>query len=106
MKSIANLVKPAAAAVALSAGLAVQPAEAIQCRGPDQLVGGNWLSTPYCQDNYIAHVARTSYGIPVSNRAIRQNPSKKAEVCRYIGHDIRVNAYCQGDIEDGRRFRW
>jgi hypothetical protein len=106
MDYLRKIARPAAVAMAMAAGMAVQPAAAITCRGPDQRVGDDWLSTPYCQDNYIAQVARSSYGIRVSEREIRQNPSKKAEVCRYIGHDIRVNSYCQGDIEGGRRFRW
>lgn len=105
MSILKKLSIPAAAAALLAAAFA-QPAAAIDCDGPDQRVGDRWLSTPYCQDNYIAHVARTSYGIRVSDYAIRQNPSKKAEVCRYIGHDNRVNAYCQDHLPSGPRQRW
>lgn len=41
------------ACVAVSA-----PAAAIECRGGYQVVQGNLLSTPYCQDALLAKVAR------------------------------------------------
>lgn len=105
MNFMTHFAKPAAAAMIFAAGLSVQADAAIQCRGPDQLVSGNWISTPYCNDNYVAQIARSAYGMRVSNRAIRQNPNKKAEVCRTIGNDIRVNAYCQEHLPSGPLFR-
>jgi hypothetical protein len=89
-----------AAASLLLAGAAPQTAgAAIKCRGPDQLVGGRWISTPYCQDNYIAYVAGT-YGIRVSAVSVRQNPSVKSDICRQIGHDIRIKSYCAGYLPE------
>lgn len=72
-----------------------RPATAIECRDGFQRIGGQYLSTPYCEDNYLAAVAR-SYGSRVSNAEIRNNPGAKREVCRFIGHDTRVQHICQG----------
>ncbi len=85
----------AASAVAMLPALAASPALAIDCRGPYQRSGGQEFSTPYCEDNYLAAVAR-SYGSRVSNAEIRNNPNTKREVCRFIGHDTRVQHICQG----------
>lgn len=84
------------AIVAAIAALSIMAGEAraIECRGPYQIVGGQSISTPYCQDNYLATVAR-EYGTRVSNSEIRNNPNKKAEVCRFMGHDNRVSHICQ-----------
>lgn len=66
----------------------------IRCNGAYQVVPGHGeLATPYCEDNYLAEVAR-GYGIRISARAIRSNPSRKEEVCRAVGHDGRVYATC------------
>ncbi len=78
----------------------------IKCDGPFQVVrGAGAIATPYCEDEYLARVAR-GYGIRVSGRAIRSNPSRKEEVCRAIGHDSRVYDICLKYRDDGRdRFR-
>jgi hypothetical protein len=82
---------------------AASPAKArIVCRNDYQLVGGNLISTPYCADNYVAAVAR-QYGVRVSDAAIRNNPNKKREVCRFIGHDIRIAEHCNNEVPRGRR---
>ena len=73
--------------------LGALPASAIECRGEYQVVSGKLIATPYCQDNYLAHVAR-KYGTKVSNREIRNNPNRKADVCRFMGHDSRVSHLC------------
>lgn len=69
------------------------PAAAIQCKGGYQVVQGNLLATPYCQDALLATVAR-QYGFKTSASAIRQNPNHKREVCRFVGRDIRVQENC------------
>ena len=77
----------------------------IRCNGPYQVVQGNQIATPYCGDNYLAQVAR-GYGSSVSARAIRQSPSKKEEICNWIGHDPRVQDICAGfRNDDGGRNR-
>lgn len=80
------------------------PAQArIICNESYQVVGGREIATPYCADNYLAQVAR-SYGVRVSDSAVRNNPGRKGEICRMIGHDIRVQDACAGDSSRGRRF--
>ncbi len=75
----------------------------IKCEGRFQIVKGQGtISTPYCEDNYLAAIAR-SYGRKVSNRAIRQNPNLKADVCQQIGHDNRLTDICSGYRSDGNR---
>lgn len=69
-------------------------ADAIECRDDYQVVQGQLLATPYCADGYLAKVAR-GYGVRVSAREIRNNPNKKAEVCRFMGHDTRISHICQ-----------
>ncbi len=68
-------------------------AAAIECRENFQIVQGQPISTPYCRDGYLAEVAR-QYGFKVSAATVRNNPSRKEEICRFIGHDIRVQTAC------------
>lgn len=87
---------------AAACGLAIAPVPAaakIRCNGPYQIVNGNEISTPYCGDNYLAAVAR-SYGSGVTAREIRQNPSKKQEICSWIGYDTRIQEICAGYRND------
>jgi len=99
-----------ASAATLGAGwwvAASTPAEArIRCNGPFQVVrGAGEIATPYCEDAYLARVAR-SYGIRVSGETIRYNENRKEEVCRAIGHDSRVYDIClkyRGSRRDFRR---
>jgi hypothetical protein len=97
-----------AAAIALASGLLVAAqggAEArILCDGNYQIVNGYPVSTPYCRDWELAQVAR-SYGIRVSFNEMRYSDSKKGEVCRTIGHDIRVQEVCSPYRWDGGTFR-
>lgn len=72
---------------------AATPASAIKCMKGNQRVQGNWIATPYCQDQYLAEVAR-EYGIPASASKIRNNPNYKKEVCRTVFTDIRVQTNC------------
>ena len=68
----------------------------IVCNEGFQLSGGREISTPYCNDNYVAEVARM-HGVRVSNEEIRNNPARKDEVCRFVGHDPRISNYCDND---------
>jgi hypothetical protein len=68
----------------------------IVCREGYQVVNGQELSTPYCNDNYVAEVARQR-GINVSNETVRNSPARKDEICRRIGSDIRIQHYCNTD---------
>lgn len=95
-----------AVGLALTASAPVQPAEAaIRCNKGYQLVGGNEIATPYCQDEYLAVVAR-KYGVSTSGARIRNNPNHKREVCRLVGQDIRVQQTCVDSLPTGRGFRF
>lgn len=74
--------------------LTALPASAkFKCRNGAQLVAGNWIATPYCQDALLGRVAR-EHGFKVSNHDIRHNPNKKRNICRFVGKDIRVQEHC------------
>ena len=76
--------------VAATAG----PASAIECEGNFQVQkSGNRIATPYCQDGYLAIVAR-EYGVRVSPQEIRYNAGEKERVCRLMGNDNRVRDTC------------
>lgn len=77
------------------------PAAAIACKGGYQVVQGNLLATPYCQDALLAKVAR-QYGFKTSALAIRENPNHKREICRFVGRDIRVQENCITANPSGR----
>jgi hypothetical protein len=65
----------------------------IVCEGNVQVAKGQALPSPICRDRNLARVAR-SYGIRVTERKIRTSESTKAEVCRAIGFDNRVEEAC------------
>ncbi len=79
-------------AIIAAAALAT-PAAAITCQNGTQKVQGSWIATPYCQDLYLAQVARES-GFPASVEKIRNNPNYKKELCRSVFSDIRVTDTC------------
>jgi hypothetical protein len=77
-----------------AAAVFVAPASAaIKCKRGTQLVGGQWIATPYCQDQYLAEVARKS-GFNASAAKIRNNPNYKKNLCQYMYSDIRVQQTC------------
>ncbi len=89
-------------AAALSAlAFMPNPAAAIDCRDGYQLVQGNRLATPYCQDALLAAVAR-QYGFKTTAAAVRNNPNHKREICRFVGRDIRVQENCITANPNGR----
>ena len=76
--------------------LSPQAADArIQCKGNFQVTKNGLISTPYCQEEQIARVAR-SYGWKVSAAQIHNNPLKKVEVCQALGGDVRLQGSCGG----------
>ena len=72
-----------------AATLATPSSAAIKCQDGSQLIQGNWMATPYCQDALLAQVA-TQRGFKTSFAAIRNNPNHKKELCRFLFSDIRV----------------
>ena len=74
---------------------------AIRCNGNYQLVAGQPVETGYCREWNLASVART-YGWRITFEAIRNDESKKAQVCRAIGFDNRVEQICSPFLNEGR----
>lgn len=82
---------------------AAGPAEAkIKCVNGNQVVNGDLLVTPYCQDALVAQVAQ-EHGMRVSAAAVRSNPNLKRNVCQFVGRDIRINQACIDANSVGRR---
>ena len=73
---------------------------AIKCNGNYQVVNGSEISTPYCRDNQLARLGRKS-GFKYSDREIRNSPSAKRELCRYMRSDIEVQTAC-GEVGNDR----
>ncbi len=65
----------------------------IICRGGYQMSGGQEISTPYCNDEHLAQIAR-GRGSKVTAAAIRNNPNVKDEVCRLVGAVPPGSDYC------------
>lgn len=110
MIAIRELSSRAAQRVSLAAGAAIVsativfalPADAkIRCSDGYQAVSGSHVSTPYCQDEYVAQVAR-EYGVRTSGAQIRGNPQHKLDVCRLVGRDNRVSQACIDAFPSGR----
>lgn len=90
--------------VALVTAVAVMPAEArIECRGNFQVTKYGLISTPYCEEENIARVARTS-GFKVSGAEVRKDPLKKVYLCQIIGGDVRLKGSCTGYSPDAYGF--
>jgi hypothetical protein len=65
----------------------------VVCREGYRIAGGEEIASPFCEDAYLAQVAR-EYGTKVTDREVQTNRLKRAEVCRFIGHDTRVRELC------------
>jgi hypothetical protein len=98
MRGTLALVGCTAAALALGS-IAAQAG--IKCREGYQVVNGNEIATPYCTDAYIAQVAR-EHGVKATAERVRNNPSFRDEVCRFVGSDIRIREDCNLDDGDDR----
>ena len=84
--------------------LLASPALAIKCNGNFQIVNGEEISTPFCRDNALAAVARES-GYRITDAEMRNNPSRKEEICRFLRSDIRVHPACDDVLPDGGGWR-
>jgi hypothetical protein len=73
----------------------------IACNKGFQKVQGSWLSTPYCQDAYVAQVAK-EYGFSATPAQVRNDPLFKQRICRFIGQDIRIKESCD-EVNPGAR---
>lgn len=89
--------------VAFQSAISAPVAEArIMCRDGFQSSGGNWISTPYCNDEHLAQIARR-HGVKVSGNEVRANPNKKYEVCRFLSGTPAARDYCPDDGARSRR---
>ncbi|WP_139247717.1 hypothetical protein [Hyphomicrobium sp. CS1GBMeth3] len=89
-------------ALAATAATAPPAAAKIACKDGFQLSGGNWISTPYCNDEYLAQIAR-KHGAKVSGNEVRSNPNTKYEVCRFLSGSPAARDYCPDEGGRGRR---
>ena len=94
-------------AVAASCALVVAAlssgAEArITCKGGFQATkDGGWISTPYCNDEYLAEAGRKR-GMKVTGAQVRANWARKEEVCRLLAGTPVAMDYCPTDGARGR----
>ncbi len=91
----------AGAAGAIILGFGTAATAGIVCNKGFQQIQGSWLSTPYCEDAYVADVAR-EYGFKASAAEVRANPLYKQRLCRFIGADIRIKETCEEVNPAGR----
>lgn len=93
------------ALTALGAAAVTVPAAeaAIVCKDGFQKSGGNWISTPYCNDEHLAQIARR-HGVKVSGNDMRYDWGKKVEVCRLLSGFPTARDYCPP--EGGSRGRF
>lgn len=73
---------------------------AIACDGNYQIVDGRPVGSLYCREMNLARIAR-SRGWPVTDEAIRYSETWKAQACRAIGFDNRVQEICGPYVSDG-----
>lgn len=101
MRQTAMLAAALSGALYLASGMIAPAYAGIECKGRLQYNSAvnAWIGSPYCGDNLIAAIARSS-GMNVSARAVRQNPSVKEEACRFAGIDIRIRDLCAGHLPE------
>ena len=84
-----------AIAAAVMTTLFALPAQtAIRCSGGYQHNAGGDVATPFCEQQYLAEVAR-GYGARVSGAQLSNSMSLELETCRLVGNDIRVSHICE-----------
>jgi hypothetical protein len=79
----------------LAIAMASPAAARIECRGNFQVTKYGLISTPYCEEEQIARVAR-SYGARVTGADVRNNPLTKVYLCQVYGYDTRLKGSCAG----------
>jgi hypothetical protein len=84
-----------AVATLLAVAVTSPAAARIECRGNFQITKYGMISTPYCEEEQIARVAR-SYGARVTGAEVRNNPLKKVYLCQVYGYDTRLKGSCAG----------
>jgi hypothetical protein len=72
---------------------------AFVCDDEFQSVNGVSIATPYCEDAYLAKVAR-EHGENITASALRESTSVKKDACRLTDDDIRVSQFCDENTDD------
>ena len=93
---IRTIITAAVFAAALSVSSVTWMSEAsaaIPCKGRYQVVRGDLIATPYCQDKLLVRVAQ-EYGMKLTFRKLRASFSSRISACRFVGHDHRVADIC------------
>lgn len=82
--------------------LSLASAYAIECQGNYQVqANGNLIATPYCEDHYLAEVAR-EYRISTCADCIRSSFIEKEAVCKLLQFDNRVWQTCSSTTTASR----
>lgn len=92
-------------ALLLAAPLVSPASAAIKCDGNGNQynsAAGGYIPSPYCGDLLIAQVSGYPFNGP---QGVRQNPSVKAEACRFAGSDIRIRDLCAGHLPEDEGHR-
>jgi hypothetical protein len=89
----------------LAVSLTSPVAARIQCKGNFQVTKYGLISTPYCEEQEIARVAR-SYGTRVTDAEVRNNALTKVYLCQRYGGDNRLKGSCGAYGPDIYRHRW
>ena len=93
----------ACAAVAVAVLAAPGPAGAgIKCQGQSQVTKYGLLSTPYCEEEQIAKVAR-SYGWKGTASEVHYNPLTKVYLCQRFGNEVSLKGASGGYSPDAYR---
>jgi len=88
-------------------GMSTAAEAKIRCDGRYQVMRqGQPIASPYCEDQYLADVARRAYGVSTTARAVRASVHEKERVCWVVGHDWRVEDICLEFRREGRSNRW
>lgn len=88
----------------LAAGVTIGSAVAeakITCKDGFQLSAGNWISTPYCNDEHLAEIGRR-HGFKVTGAELRRDYGKKDDLCRSVGRSGLARHYCPLETPSGR----
>lgn len=64
-----------------------------RCDGDFELSNGEWVATRHCQREAANEVARENHE-RISQHPTRPNEMTPDEFCRWNGHDIRTQPYC------------
>ena len=81
-----------AAALALI-GSTVDANAGIRCSGEYQLVNGQEISTPYCQDRHLVKVL-AARGIDASAAGLRKSRTYKAQMCQLAAPEPSLLTAC------------